>query len=56
MSCIPRCTVCDAPVANAYAPSARCERCEEPCSTCGKDVAHCQHPLRPLTAEQKVAA
>jgi hypothetical protein len=46
------CVVCDQPVANQYAPSALCERCQEPCATCGGDVGHCSHPLRDSLTKQ----
>jgi hypothetical protein len=52
MSLLPGCFVCDRPVANPYAPSALCERCQQPCPTCGGDAGYCQHPLRdPLSAK-----
>jgi hypothetical protein len=53
MSLVPACVVCDAPVANPYAPDALCERCKGPCPTCNGDVAHCQHPLPVERIEQK---
>jgi len=45
MSMIPKCVVCDRPVASVYAPDSLCERCKVPCQTCGKNVAYCAHPL-----------
>ena len=53
MSMIPQCVVCDRPVANPYAPDARCERCKEPCRTCGGDVQRCTHPLGEPYSELK---
>jgi hypothetical protein len=50
MSALPTCVVCDA-LLRGYNGNCVCERCKEPCQTCGGDVAHCQHPLR---AEQFV--
>jgi hypothetical protein len=49
MSMIPKCVVCDRPVANPYAPDCLCERCKQPCPTCSGDVAYCRHPLPQLT-------
>lgn len=40
------CAVCDSPMSAYGVGGTRCERCSEPCQTCGKDVANCQHPLR----------
>lgn len=45
MTMLVTCSVCDRPVEDQYAPSARCNRCYEPCSTCGGDVALCHHKL-----------
>jgi hypothetical protein len=52
MSLLLGCIVCSEPVANQYAPSALCERCQEPCATCGGDVGHCSHPVRPSSHRQ----
>jgi hypothetical protein len=53
MSMIPKCVVCDRPVANPYAPDTHCERCKLPCPTCGGRVAYCQHPLPVLDLTPK---
>jgi hypothetical protein len=45
MSMIPKCVVCDSPVANRYAPDTHCERCKRPCQMCGGMVQNCRHPL-----------
>lgn len=45
------CTVCDARIDPCGRDGTRCARCNEPCTTCGGDVAYCQHPLQqPLDA------
>ena len=50
MSLLPTCVVCDA-LLRGYNGDCLCERCKQPCPTCGGDVAHCQHPLPdPLAA------
>jgi hypothetical protein len=51
MSLLPACIVCDA-LLRGYNGDCLCERCKLPCETCGGDIAHCQHPLRP--AEQTI--
>jgi len=50
MSLLPTCVVCDA-LLRGYGNDCLCERCKQPCPTCGGDVAHCQHPLRQTAAQ-----
>jgi hypothetical protein len=49
-----RCTVCDErlPLSGQ---DTRCDRCADPCTICGGDVALCHHSLTPpeLRAENK---
>lgn len=45
MSAVPRCTVCDARLDPYGRDGPRCDRCSEPCPTCGGNVANCLHPL-----------
>lgn len=44
MSLITTCVVCDRLI-HGYNGDCVCERCQQPCPTCGGDVAYCQHPL-----------
>ena len=44
MSLLPTCVVCDA-LLTGYNGDCLCERCKQPCPTCGGDVAYCRHPL-----------
>lgn len=46
MSLVPRCTVCDSRIDAYGRGGTRCARCSQPCPTCGRDPAYCQHPLR----------
>ena len=54
MSLIPTCVVCDA-LLRGYNGNCLCERCKQPCATCGGDVAHCQHPLSTAEAIRLIA-
>lgn len=45
MSLIPKCSVCDQPVENPYAPATHCARCSQPCDVCRGPVQNCAHPL-----------
>lgn len=49
MSMIPGCVVCDRPI-SPYGGDCLCERCSQPCPTCGGDVARCTHKLPALDA------
>jgi hypothetical protein len=45
MSLLPTCICCDA-LLRGYNGDCLCERCKEPCPTCGGYVGNCQHALR----------
>lgn len=51
MSMIPGCVVCDRPI-SPYGGDCLCERCSQPCPTCGGDVARCVHPLPQIEAQE----
>jgi hypothetical protein len=50
MSLIPTCVICDA-LLRGYNGDCLCERCKQPCPTCGGYVGNCQHPLRAEQSE-----